>query len=43
MQAWHARISCVAREGAYAIFVLEFPQPQVSTRHSRFPSIHRSR
>ncbi len=43
MQAWHARISCVAREGAYAIFVLEFPQPQASTRHSRFPSIHRAR
>ena len=43
MQAWHARISCVAREGAYAIFVLEFPQPHTSTRHSRFPSIHRAR
>nr|WP_226939206.1 HAMP domain-containing sensor histidine kinase [Janthinobacterium sp. FT14W] len=41
MQAWHARIRCVAREGAYAIFVLEFPQP-VPTHH-RFPSIQRAR
>ena len=27
MQAWHARIGCVSREHAYAIFILEFPQP----------------
>ncbi|APA67201.1 sensor histidine kinase [Janthinobacterium sp. 1_2014MBL_MicDiv] len=45
MQAWHARISCVAREGAYAIFVLEFPQPLATPRPrpNRFPSIHRAR
>jgi two-component system CAI-1 autoinducer sensor kinase/phosphatase CqsS len=39
MQAWQARISCIAREGAYTIFVLEFPQPVPS----RFPPIHRAR
>lgn len=27
MQAWRARIACVSREHAYAIFILEFPQP----------------
>jgi two-component system CAI-1 autoinducer sensor kinase/phosphatase CqsS len=27
MAAWSARIRCVSRESAYAIFVLEFPQP----------------
>ena len=43
MQAWQARIRCVAREGAYAIFVLEFPQPLPVPTHSRFPSIHRAR
>jgi len=37
MQAWHARIDCVAREGAYAIFRLEFPQP------NRFSPSHRAR
>jgi len=26
VEAWQARIRCVSREGAYAIFVLEFPQ-----------------
>jgi two-component system CAI-1 autoinducer sensor kinase/phosphatase CqsS len=25
MHAWNARIRCVSRESAYAIFVLEFP------------------
>lgn len=25
--AWQARIRCVSRENAYAIFILEFPQP----------------
>jgi two-component system CAI-1 autoinducer sensor kinase/phosphatase CqsS len=43
MQAWQARIRCVAREGAYAIFVLEFPQPLPLPTHNRFPSIHRAR
>ena len=43
MQAWQARIHCVAREGAYAIFVLEFPQPLSVPTHNRFPSIHRAR
>ena len=43
MQAWQARIRCVAREGAYAIFVLEFPQPLPVPTHNRFPSIHRAR
>ena len=43
MQAWHARIRCVARENAYAIFVLEFPHPVSTPRPSRFPSIHRAR
>ncbi|MBE3023423.1 sensor histidine kinase [Janthinobacterium sp. BJB1] len=43
MQAWHARIRCVARENAYAIFVLEFPHPVSTPRSSRFPSIHRAR
>ena len=43
MQAWQARIHCVAREGAYAIFVLEFPQPLPVPTHNRFPSIHRAR
>ena len=33
LQAWHARIHCVSREGRYAIFVLEFPQP-VADRYS---------
>lgn len=33
LQAWHARIHCVSREDAYAIFVLEFPQP-VADRYS---------
>lgn len=28
MLAWNASISCVSREGAYAIFILEFPQQQ---------------
>ncbi len=28
MQAWNASIHCVSREGAYAIFILEFPQQQ---------------
>ena len=28
MHAWNATIQCVSREGAYAIFILEFPQPQ---------------
>jgi len=37
MQAWHARIDCVAREGAYAVFRLEFPQP------NRFSPSHRAR
>lgn len=27
MQAWEARLHCVSREHAYAIFVLEFPSP----------------
>jgi two-component system CAI-1 autoinducer sensor kinase/phosphatase CqsS len=27
VEAWQARIRCVSRETAYAIFVLEFPQP----------------
>ncbi|MET3130504.1 two-component system CAI-1 autoinducer sensor kinase/phosphatase CqsS [Oxalobacteraceae bacterium GrIS 1.11] len=27
VEAWEARIRCVSRESAYAIFVLEFPQP----------------
>jgi two-component system CAI-1 autoinducer sensor kinase/phosphatase CqsS len=27
MEAWSAKIRCVSRESAYAIFVLEFPQP----------------
>lgn len=27
MEAWSATIRCVSRESAYAIFVLEFPQP----------------
>ncbi|OBV40523.1 sensor histidine kinase [Janthinobacterium psychrotolerans] len=27
LQAWQARISCVSRDSAYAIFVLEFVQP----------------
>ena len=27
VEAWNARIRCVSRETAYAIFVLEFPQP----------------
>jgi two-component system CAI-1 autoinducer sensor kinase/phosphatase CqsS len=26
MHAWHAKIRCVSRESAYAIFVLEFPR-----------------
>jgi two-component system CAI-1 autoinducer sensor kinase/phosphatase CqsS len=29
MAAWSARIRCVSRESAYAIFVLEFPQPSL--------------
>ncbi|MES2159979.1 MAG: HAMP domain-containing sensor histidine kinase [Pseudomonadota bacterium] len=28
MLAWNASIHCVSREGAYAIFILEFPQQQ---------------
>ncbi|MCU6502406.1 HAMP domain-containing histidine kinase [Rugamonas sp. A1-17] len=28
MHAWSATIRCVSREGAYAIFILEFPQQQ---------------
>ncbi|OFA04659.1 HAMP domain-containing sensor histidine kinase [Duganella sp. HH101] len=28
MHAWSATIHCVSREGAYAIFILEFPKPQ---------------
>nr|WP_229211483.1 MULTISPECIES: HAMP domain-containing sensor histidine kinase [unclassified Duganella] len=28
MLAWNANIHCVSREGAYAIFILEFPQQQ---------------
>jgi two-component system CAI-1 autoinducer sensor kinase/phosphatase CqsS len=27
MEAWNAKIRCVSRESAYAVFVLEFPQP----------------
>jgi two-component system CAI-1 autoinducer sensor kinase/phosphatase CqsS len=27
MEAWSATIRCISRESAYAIFVLEFPQP----------------
>ncbi|CAN7688004.1 sensor histidine kinase [Duganella sp. Dugasp56] len=29
MSAWNATIRCVSRESAYAIFVLEFPQPSL--------------
>ncbi len=32
MQAWNASIHCVSREGAYAIFILEFPQQQPTQR-----------
>ena len=39
LQAWQARISCISRDSAYAIFVLEFAQPVPS----RFPSPHRAR
>jgi hypothetical protein len=31
MQAWDARIRCVSRESAYAIFVLEFPSEVASS------------
>jgi two-component system CAI-1 autoinducer sensor kinase/phosphatase CqsS len=30
MLAWDAKISCVSREGAYAIFVLEFPRTSLA-------------
>lgn len=39
LQAWQARISCISRDSAYAIFVLEFAQPVPS----RFSSPHRAR
>jgi len=32
MHAWNANIHCVSREGAYAIFILEFPKPQTIPR-----------
>jgi two-component system CAI-1 autoinducer sensor kinase/phosphatase CqsS len=32
MSAWSARIRCVSREQAYAIFVLEFPTPPANHR-----------
>ncbi|MQA40048.1 sensor histidine kinase [Rugamonas aquatica] len=32
MHAWSATIHCVSREGAYAIFILEFPKPQTIPR-----------
>ncbi len=32
MSAWNARIRCVSREQAYAIFVLEFPRNSATTR-----------
>jgi two-component system CAI-1 autoinducer sensor kinase/phosphatase CqsS len=32
MNAWNARIRCVSREQAYAIFVLEFPKDPATTR-----------
>jgi two-component system CAI-1 autoinducer sensor kinase/phosphatase CqsS len=32
MSAWNARIRCVTREQAYAIFVLEFPRDPVTIR-----------
>jgi two-component system CAI-1 autoinducer sensor kinase/phosphatase CqsS len=32
MEAWSATIRCVSRESAYAVFVLEFPQPSPSPR-----------
>jgi two-component system CAI-1 autoinducer sensor kinase/phosphatase CqsS len=32
MDAWNASIRCVSRESAYAIFVLEFPQPPSTPR-----------
>lgn len=35
--AWQARIRCVSREHAYAIFILEFPQP-LPARFQSFPS-----
>ncbi|WP_295992076.1 HAMP domain-containing sensor histidine kinase [Rugamonas sp.] len=39
MQAWNARIRCVSREAAYAIFVLEFPKPKtISGEPCNFPS-----
>jgi two-component system CAI-1 autoinducer sensor kinase/phosphatase CqsS len=33
VEAWQARIRCVSRETAYAIFVLEFPQPAPLQSH----------
>ncbi len=39
LHAWHARISCVSRDSAYAIFVLEFVQPACD----RFSPPHRAR
>jgi two-component system CAI-1 autoinducer sensor kinase/phosphatase CqsS len=32
MDAWAAKIRCVSRESAYAVFVLEFPQPPAIAR-----------
>ncbi|MDC8759357.1 sensor histidine kinase [Janthinobacterium fluminis] len=33
MEAWDARIRCISRESAYAIFVLEFPRPAPPPHH----------
>lgn len=33
VEAWQARIRCVSREGAYAIFLLEFPRPAPGAIH----------
>ncbi|TFW14990.1 HAMP domain-containing histidine kinase [Duganella callida] len=32
LEAWSASIRCVSRDSAYAIFILEFPQPSVPSR-----------
>lgn len=41
VDAWQARIRCVSREHAYAIFIVEFPQPVPARLRLQPPSLAR--